>query len=243
MRALSAADLLSVWEIGRRQQPTERALTMLAAAWPESRREELAELSIGERDARLLTIRAQIFGTRLESRGVCPQCGEAIELSLDANEILALPKPDTLEVSMTDGEFFTRFRLPNSLDVAEAAAAPDVDGARQTLLARCVLTAEKGGERISGDQLPNAAVKAVTARMSEADPAADVNCEINCPNCCHTWSMLFDIVSFFWREIESRALRLLHEVHTLASAYGWREPEILALNPLRRQHYLEMVGE
>jgi hypothetical protein len=31
------------------------------------------------------------------------------------------------------------------------------------------------------------------------------------------------------------------DVHTLASAYGWSESEILSLNPARREFYLEMV--
>ena len=38
------------------------------------------------------------------------------------------------------------------------------------------------------------------------------------------------------------ALRTLAEVHRLASAYGWREQDILALSPARRQLYLGMVG-
>jgi hypothetical protein len=33
----------------------------------------------------------------------------------------------------------------------------------------------------------------------------------------------------------------LRDVHELASAYGWRESEILALSPQRRQAYLELV--
>ena len=62
MRALSAAELLSVWERGTGQPPHERALSLLAAACPESSRDELAILSIGERDKRLLTLRAWTFG-------------------------------------------------------------------------------------------------------------------------------------------------------------------------------------
>ena len=37
------------------------------------------------------------------------------------------------------------------------------------------------------------------------------------------------------------AVRLLGEVHELASAYGWREHDVLALSPWRRQAYLQMV--
>ena len=54
--------------------------------------------------------------------------------------------------------------------------------------------------------------------------------------------MLFDILSFFWGEIQICARRLLREVHALASAYGWTESEILSLSTTRRHAYLEMVG-
>ena len=63
-----------------------------------------------------------------------------------------------------------------------------------------------------------------------------------CPACTFTWSEPFDIVTFFWAEIDAWARRLLADVHVLASSYGWSERDILALSPVRRQYYLEMVN-
>jgi hypothetical protein len=78
--------------------------------------------------------------------------------------------------------------------------------------------------------------------MVQADPQADVQLALTCPACGHQWEATFDIASFFWSEIDSWAHRILREVHTLASAYGWREADILAMSPQRRQLYLEMVS-
>jgi hypothetical protein len=39
----------------------------------------------------------------------------------------------------------------------------------------------------------------------------------------------------------ARARRLLIEVHSLASAYGWSETDILSMSEPRRALYLEMV--
>ena len=78
--------------------------------------------------------------------------------------------------------------------------------------------------------------------MARADPQADVTFSITCPACGHAWQAIFDIVSFFWREVNAWSYRLLYEVHLLASAYGWREADILAMSPWRRQCYLEMTG-
>jgi hypothetical protein len=53
---------------------------------------------------------------------------------------------------------------------------------------------------------------------------------------------LFDMLAYFWSEIQMGARRLLREIHVLASAYGWRESEILTLSAARRRAYLELVG-
>jgi hypothetical protein len=78
--------------------------------------------------------------------------------------------------------------------------------------------------------------------MAEADPHGDVRFSIHCPGCDHCWPVPFDMLAYFWSEIHLAARRLLRDVHALASVYGWRESEILALSPRRRRIYLEMVG-
>jgi hypothetical protein len=71
MRALSASELLNVWERGFIQPPIYRALTLLAVAC-EASPETLAKLSIGDRDARLLTLREWTFGSQLVGLVNCP---------------------------------------------------------------------------------------------------------------------------------------------------------------------------
>jgi hypothetical protein len=48
-------------------------------------------------------------------------------------------------------------------------------------------------------------------------------------------------VSYLWSELEEWAHRVLVDIHTLAGAYGWSERQILALSPVRRQLYVDMV--
>ena len=49
---------------------------------------------------------------------------------------------------------------------------------------------------------------------------------------------------FLLRYLGGRGLgvRFLRDVHTLASTYGWREADILALSPWRRQYYLALIA-
>jgi hypothetical protein len=228
MRALSATELLSVWESGSNEVPVQRALTMLAAASPETSSDSLARLTLGQRDARLLALREMMFGSDATGVTDCPECGERIELRFSCSDIH--PATDTespTEVAVKSNGREVRFRLPTSADLLAVSSSGQ-------LLERCLLSR---GNRLREDFLP-----AVSEKMSSADPMADIQLALNCPNCEHKWKAAFDIVAFLWREISAAARRLLREVHTLASAYGWTEAEILALSPARRRFYLEMAN-
>jgi len=243
MRGLLAPDVLRMWEAGGNQQTTERALTLLAAACPESSREQLAELTIGRRDAQLLELRTSTFGDALKAFSECPQCGGHLEIHFAAAAIKAArdDRPDILE--MKSHGISVRFRLPNSVDLAEAISVGDVDHGREMLLRRCIIETRRGDEIVAANELPPKVSEEITRHMAASDPAAEVLLNLQCPLCSHSWQALFDIASFFWREISAHARRLLREVDALARTYGWREAEILALSATRRQAYLEFTGQ
>lgn len=242
MLGLSAADLLALWDQGLAQRPVDRAIMLLAAAYPDSSPEALARLSIGRRDASLLELRVWAFGPELACVVVCPRCGQRLEMDLNAAAMRCAPElAPPPEASLTVHGTELRFRPPNSDDL-RAVAGLDMAALQTQLLDRCLLEARSGGETVSASQLPAELVDAVIERMAEGDSQADVQVDISCPLCAHRWREVFDIVSFFWTEIDAWARRVLGDVHTLALAYGWQESDILALTPTRRQLYLEMVG-
>src|SRR5919206_1894343 len=244
MQALSASKMLRVWERALGLSTPERALSLLAAACPEMSAEELSALSVGRRDRMLIALRERTFGPRMTSLATCDACGESLELSFDCSEISADEETQTpSELSIEREGFEARFRLPNSGDlVAVARSSGDADSARRSLLERCVTNASREGSKVSIAELPGAFVEAVEARMADADPQADVRLALDCPACGHSFLAAFDVVAYFWGEIDAWAYRLLGEVHSLASAYGWREEDILAMSPWRRHVYLEMAG-
>jgi hypothetical protein len=242
MRPLSAHDLLGVWEVGEDQHPLDRALTILATACPELTWDELATLSIGQRDARLLALRERTYGPTLEVFVECPQCSESLEFDVTVADLRAA-EPDTGEEMLqllTDG-FDLRFRLPNSRDLAAVLGCQDPAAAHDLLLRRCVLEASRKGTAVAADRLPADLAVELSRSMSEQDPQAEVLMDLRCPSCHHRWQSLFDIVAFFWTELAAQAQRLLREVHILARAYGWREADILGMSARRRQFYLEMA--
>jgi hypothetical protein len=243
MRPLSASQLLDVWESGLPQQLPYRALTLLAAATPDTVVEELSQLSIGKRDARLLTLREWTFGSQLASLAICPHCGESLDLDFQVSDIrVARVEKATREFYVTADDCEVHCRLPNSLDLVDVAGNEDVQTVRRLLLQRCVLAARSGSEEQPVNELPEDVLTAVIARMSEADPQADVELALSCPLCSYEWQAAFDILAFFWSEIDAWAKRVLRDVHALATAYGWREDDILSMTALRRQLYLEMAS-
>ncbi len=243
MRALTDAELLSVWERGLGQPAVHQALHLLAAAAPETPPNDWGALSIGHRDASLLALRERTFGSRIVSLVTCPACCEQAEVTFEVAQVLAAPSPvQSATLAFDVSGCHVQFRLPNSLDVAAIENAVSIDAARTALLARCLVSAERGGELVAAEQFPAELAGEVAARMSAADPQADVRLDCTCPTCGHAWQATFDIVSFFWTEICAWAARTLREIHLLASAYGWRETDILALGPTRRRLYLELVG-
>jgi hypothetical protein len=243
MRALSAYQILQIWEVGQGQTSIERALTLLSFALPEKTKAELAALTVGQRDSYLLTLRELTLGAQLNGFTACPQCRERLEFELNAPALRLSdpeqPRPSS-QVLQIEG-FEVQFRLPNSWDLAAIANCQERVTADALLLQRCILQASLNGSAISWQELPLEVIIKVTDSMVEADPQAEILLTLNCAACQHEWQTLFDILSFFWTELNAQAKRLLQEVHTLARFYGWREADILSMSARRRQLYLEMV--
>jgi hypothetical protein len=227
MAAIPAATLLDLWERGEAQHPLHRPLTLLHAASPASTVEELAALSIGDRDRGLLELRRKWLGERFDAVAICPACGEQLEFSIEAGNLPLTSTPQS--GSLTVNGIAVQARTPTTLDLLAAAEAPE-EARREILLARCA------GEGVSADSIHE-----VEDFLSSLDPMLDVGLGLSCPACGHTWRSTFDVAGYFWTEVSDLARRLMGEVHTLAQAYGWSEREILSLSPRRRRMYLALV--
>jgi hypothetical protein len=240
MDALSAADLLNIWQQGQTQSPVQQALWLLKTAYPDAPVEAVARLGIGKRDALLIQLRERLFGGEITGVAECPTCGERLELTFTTADIQALPAggiDETLWIRTASGE--AHFRLPNSLDQLAICRSADRAEARNVIIKRCLTPeeAEAAPEPLTPDD-----VLAMIDRMADSDPLANLELDLTCPACSHNWRAPFDIGTFLWAEINAWAQRTLQEVHILASAYGWSEADILALHPRRRQSYLELIG-
>lgn len=232
MRALSGSELLELWEWGAGLHPLDRGLAVLSLADP-SAGGSVADWPLGRRNRALLELHVSWFGSRLQGWTACPECGEKVEFEVDTGQLAASAGAEQPDDSVTVAAH--TFRLPTSRDLAQIATASDVDSAAVALLRRC---------RISGPDNPDwtdEMLEAVGEGLASADPLAETRLALNCPTCRREWDDALDVGGFVWAELEARARRLLWEVHSLASAYGWSESEALAVGAARRAIYLEMV--
>jgi hypothetical protein len=236
MSAVHASTLLTVWDEAVSEPPVKRALSLLSAAWPQTSRSEWACMPIGARDAALLDLQDGLFGSDIEATADCPKCGERAEISFTTSQIRT-PLPSREALTLARDEYEIEFRVPTTEDLLDL---PD-DSPEAELLARCIHEARVRGQHVSAKQLPAGISQAIVAEMSRADPQAEIGVSIDCPVCAHRWSMDFDITSYVWTELDDWARRLLREIHSLASAYGWSERDILEMSPRRRRLYAEMV--
>lgn len=252
----SAAALLNIWEQGRNQAPVQRGLLLLITIYPQDPPEVLANLSIGRRDRILLSLREQLFGPQLSSVADCPHCKERLELNftvadiavddLAVNDIAVTDKSQDVEQMLAVAGYEIRFRLLNSMDLLvlsdkQMPARSHGEDLRSNLLERCIVGITHQSIPCSLADMPIEVLQAVEQRMAEMDTQANIQLDLTCPNCRHQWLAAFDTLAYLWSEIDAWAHRILQEVHLLASAYGWREADILDLSPWRRQFYLNMI--
>jgi hypothetical protein len=246
MRSPSTANLLTFWERGLSQSLIHRAVNLLALTYPEMTIEQAASLSIGQRDRLLLALRERLFGSEMVSLATCPVCSDHLELRFHTSDLCNIPATESTTLALSVEGYDVEYRLPTSQDVMEiaysATETTELVATKNLLLERCLLSVLHQGQPTSAKELPESVVEAIAAAMSQADPQADIQLALACPACGHQWQVLFDVVTFLWSEIHTWAKRVLREVHLLASAYGWREADILAMSPQRRQLYLEMIG-
>ncbi len=241
MRPLTSSDLLELLDRGHHLAPVERALLLLAHAWRGSSEQERAALPIGRRDALLIALRAHTFGTAAALTAACKACGEQLEATLDLAAVLAEQNgeaaPMTPHTTEHDGRTVT-FRLPSSSDLLALTAQRDDNS--QGFVRRLLQTVD--GVAVNAETpLPPGLDRTVAAAIEQADPLAEIRFAVVCAGCTQSGEQIFDIVPFFWQEIEDAGKRVIREIHALASAYGWTEGEILRLSPARRAMYLRQV--
>lgn len=239
MQQLTAAHLLRIWERGVARHPVERGVVIVAEAEPEATPAALRDLPIGMLNERLLAVRERTFGPHLTATVGCAACGARAELSFSTADARTGAGGTAGEQVVEVKGRTLHLRPLTTHDLLSAADCPDAGEARRVLARRCV---RFPGAAEGAPVLDDALVDVVARHLEGADPGAVRMLEATCPECGAAGEHEFDVAAFLWAEIEAEALQLLRDVHVIARGYGWPEGEILALTPLRRRAYLELLA-
>lgn len=239
---ISERDLLDMWAAGEAQHPIDRALTALS--WVSgARRGLLADLPIGERDARLFALGRALNGSRVSATATCPACRDDVEMSLDLDALSGrgsqADEPSEHEITVEHAGVVLRCRQPTSRDLATAARAANDDEARALLVAACVVEAHMDGEAIGPEALSAEVIARTEDALASMQPPAEIVLALTCPSCEASWVAPFDIGDAVWSAIRAAAQRTMSDVADLARAYGWSEDTVLALPVERRRYYVE----
>lgn len=228
------AAILTLWERGAAAAPIERALLLASEARPDLGMQQCWALPLGQRDQAIAALRTRLFGPAAELTSRCPRCGTEVEVIVaDVARVFEEatasppPRPQLQGLSL-------RAVTSEDLAAAEAAAAQGQD-LRAVIIERIATVAE-------GETVRELNSSTLDAALESLDAAAELRFDLVCSDCGNQWIALLDIVDCTWRELTRAAGRIADEVAALASAYGWREADTLAMSRTRRALYLERIS-
>lgn len=237
------AQLLDLWDAGANATTWRRALLLLQIAWPQ---DAVAQWPLGHANARLLELRAALFGSDWQCVADCPSCAQVVEATLDTATMLATAPsfestPALAWHALDEQPSALRFRLPV---VGDLVGARTVNGVGASRLLDAIIEVPASNESGAAPvDVSSASRNAIEQRVMQLDPLAAIDVVIDCPACGRRWRAAVEVAGMLWAEVAALAKRLLADVTRLAAVFGWTEAQILALSPMRRQHYLDMVRE
>ena len=196
----------------------------------------IRKLLVGDRDYLMLQLRRLSLGDEVNAVLNCPACSAPMDVSFRASEVPVEWRPQkALSHTMAAGTREIQFRLPTGGD-QEDLLGKNPEEAAEELLDRCIL--DEGGCALSSQERA-----AVVDEMERVAPRVELELDMTCPECSHSFVAPFDTTAFFFDEMRANSRQLLREVHTLAFYYHWSESEILGLRRERRREYLGLLGE
>jgi hypothetical protein len=233
---MEPAILLDLWERSESATPAERGVEMMRYAGLDP-----SKVTLGGREAALLRLHSELFGSRLLCLTDCPDCRESMEIDFPVDALVS--EAETVSTFSVSCEgWHVECRTLTAEDLADVSRYPDASSAASALLDRLVLSVTCDNALADLNTLPANIIGAITGALSEIDPLAEIGLDLRCPVCGFAFERVLDPPAVLWARLDAWARQLLREVHALARAYGWAESSILQMSAARRTAYLELIG-
>ncbi|HET6856789.1 MAG TPA: hypothetical protein VFH94_06815 [Streptomyces sp.] len=231
------ARLLAAWEQAA-AVPTPARGAVLIVHGRRQALDAVLDLPLGEASRLAARLYAEEFGDEVQGLLPCAGCGEVLEVGLSVSALYDLEEPsaDGAEGQLVTGDGELTVRPPTTRDLLAVGGMRDPGPA---LLARCV--SDASGAPVDPAALDAATVERLDAVAEELAGGAAAVVRTSCPACSAEARAPVDAAGLLWDRVAVAAPGLLAEVAALATAFGWREADVLALSPLRRRAYLGLA--
>jgi hypothetical protein len=197
----------------------------------------IRSLTIGDRIALILEVRATLFGDKMQAVLNCPVCKEPLSLDVSVKSLLQPAAADPKTAYPFEFESYLLMVQPATGADLEAIAE-NPSNPKEKLVRRCIVSSKPPlPEKLSAEL-----VTAVSSKLQEIDPQADTVLSLTCPACGRPFQAPFDIEDYFFQETAGRLSQLEREVHWIAFNYHWSEDAILSLPVAKRKRYIELIN-
>lgn len=193
-------------------------------------------LPLAGRDWLLLQLHTRSFGDDVIGEVRCPACETANEIRVAARDLTAPPDPapERLDITLASGATVSARPL-TAADHEHFSMLAHADRAEQDEAALARVLVHGPSPALTGEDR-----RAIVTAIEHTVPEP-IELQLTCTACATAFTAPFDIAAFVLAEVRDHSRMLLDDVHTLASAYHWSEPDVLRLSLQRRMAYLSRI--
>lgn len=195
--------------------------------------EAVRALPVADRQYLMRRLAAELGMEETWLAASCPRCGAGYDFPVRHGELPFKEAGEGYPFAAVETSLGpVRFRVPTGADQEAIAGLEDADEARRDLARRCA--AEPLAGELSDEDLDR-----IEQALEDVAPEVVTRAQVSCPDCGRPGEVHLDPYIC----LGAAEGGLYQEIHALASAYHWSEPEILALPRDRRRLYLALVDQ
>jgi hypothetical protein len=195
------------------------------------------QLSVGDREVLVLTIRSLTFGDKLDLVLDCPspECSLPMDLVLSIKDLLDSVEPPTNLDTLAWHDYSVRPLTGVDLHLVAATSPRDPSRTEQLLAQRCI--------DHTGNELRDSDCAEIASLLEYLDPHSYHGLVLRCPECGTSFESSVDAADLLRGDLIIGQSALDYGIHLLANNYHWSLAEILSLPTMRRQSYARILTE
>lgn len=205
--------------------------------------DELARLTVGDRERLLLALCSRLLGAETDLVVVCPSCKSIVEVPIRFRDLVSA-QPDTSDrrcvLATRDGSWAAEVAPPTGEDLERTLGLGE-KSARALLEACLTALFDAQGQAVARETLPEDCEAELAEKLLSLDPLAECRIAVECPHCAASFETLLDGYALLKGAVGSSSA-LYGDVYRMARAYHWSEADILALPLAKRAQYLAIAA-